>query len=213
MHSRSSATTEIAVTSGPIRRSVDISWMAPAVRKPEDPSWDRPSHIPAEPREIDARLYMFALCKHLQTICLNRRGIDCLFDADSVGRLSETVCRMLGLMVCELVEDVVKGWSPEISGEMITVTLRRRGTTCLCTVSHRGLADARAQPQPGLQRVQSLARHLPGCCMVRPMTDGRMVAIMFDVHLVERCIPAAIRRYRAGEAWHRAAGHSPAVPE
>src|SRR5882724_9895421 len=56
---------------------------------------------------IDPRLYIFSLCKELETTCLDRRGIDCLIDVDA-GRLPEAICRMLGLIVCALVEDAIE---------------------------------------------------------------------------------------------------------
>jgi hypothetical protein len=151
---------------------------------------------PVKPREIDANLYMFALCKHLQTICVDRHAIHCLIDADALRKLPEAVCRMLGLMVAELVTDADQCSRPEITSAPITVTLRRQGTVCLCTVSSECLADSYGCAQHGLRRLVRLATELRGGCIVRRMLEPGMIAIIFDIDLVERCFPAAIRRYR-----------------
>jgi hypothetical protein len=47
----------------------------------------------------------------------------------------------------------------------------------------------------------------------RPMPDCATTAILFDVHLVKWCFPAAIRRHRRGEVWRRAGGRGPSVLE
>lgn len=213
MRSRSSATTEITVIPQSTRRSVDISPLAPVSRGGLAGSGDRSSlatpRIALQPKEIDACLFMFAVCKHLQMTCLDERGIDCLLDADGTGRLPEVVCRMLGLMVCELVQDASVCSQPETAGRAVTVILRRRGTTCLCTISRQGFDGTSEGMQPGLQRVRSLVRDLGSSCMIRLMPDRGTAAIMFDVPLVARCLPEAIWRYRAREAWRRAVRHPP----
>ena len=150
-------------------------------------SWLRPqSRDGSEPREIDACVYLLTLCRHLQVACLEPNGIECLFDADGAGSLPDTICRMLGFMVSELVADSVDGRPRAASGGTIAVTLRRRGTTCLCTISCRGSAIPGDRPRPGLERVQSLAAKLGGSCMVRSMPDRGMIAIMFNARSVER---------------------------
>jgi hypothetical protein len=168
------------------------------------------SRFADEPEEVDARLYLFGLCKPLQTTCLDRRGIDCLIDGDDAGRLPETVCRMLGIMVCELVKDASER---TIAPRTVMVTLSRRGALCLCMISRQGLADSYADTQPGLQRVLQLAAELDGGCMIRSMPERGTIAIMFDARVVEPRLPAAIRRYRAGAARGRAVEPISAVPE
>ena len=153
-------------------------------------------HLAPHSSEIDARLYMHALCRHLQTIYLDRRGIRCLLEADTVDKLPETACRMLGSMVSGLFIDAGDCSQTETTRAPITVTLHRRGTTCLCTISHGYLADSYACVQPGLRRLLRLATELRAACMVRWVPERGMIAIIFDVDLVERCFPAAIRRYR-----------------
>lgn len=203
MHSRSSTTTDVPVMSPSTRRPIDISSVAPTVRGALAPSTNRSSravpYAAAGPGEIDASLYLFALCRQLQTIYL-RRGIDCLLDADGAGRLPEAACRMLGAMVCELVKDAGARSQPETARRTVTVTLLRRGTTCLCTISGQGRTGSYECAQPGLQRVRQLAAELPGSCMIRSMPDRGITAIMFDAHSVGRCSPAAIWRHRATAA-------------
>jgi hypothetical protein len=157
-------------------------------------------------REVDACLYMFGLCKQLQMTCLARRRIDCLVDTAGAGRLPETVCRMLGLMVCELVEDVSDRTPREIAPRAITVMLRRRGAVCLCAISGEGCVGAYADAKLGLRRVRRLAAELHGACMVRSMPERGTIAIMFDARSVEPHLPAAIRRYRADVARRPVAG-------
>jgi hypothetical protein len=177
------------VTTRPMRSSVDASLVAQPAGKAVAPSgarsWRTIPLVASEPREIDACLHMFALCKLLQMTCLDRVRVDYLADGERVGRLPDAVCRILGLMVCELVKDA--------SGRFrrIAVTLRRRGTTCLCTISCQDRREQYEDAQPGLQRVLQLATELRGC-MIRPMSDRGITAIMFDVHLVEQNLPAAI---------------------
>ena len=215
MRSDSSFTSEIIATPQQTRRSVDTSSIPSAVHRAVVGSLDNSLHATPRPApkssEIDACLYMFALCKHLQTICLDRRGIHCVVDADDVGRLPEAVCRMLGFMVCELVDDASKCSEPEIAGRTITVTLRRRGTTCICTISHHCLAPSCVCAQPRLRRAERFAVELRGSCVVRPMPERGITCIMFDVDLAERCFPEAIYRYRVGEA--QAVQHHAVVPE
>lgn len=193
MRSRSSATPEIAVMFQSAWRPVDISSTRRAVSQSGD-------GLSRERGEIDASLYLFALCRHLQTIVLDRRDIDCLSDAEGAGRLPEAACRILGSMVCDLVQDASARSQPETARRTVTVTLRRRGTICLCTISGQGRTDSYEDAQPGLQRVRQLAAELRGSCMVRSMPDRGITAIMFDVHLVERCSQAAIWRHRAAAA-------------
>ncbi|HEX9461681.1 MAG TPA: hypothetical protein VGB82_03705 [Alphaproteobacteria bacterium] len=176
MRKKSSATRNLAVMPRPIQRWTGVA--------------------SGDAAEIDAGLYLFALCRHLQMTSLDRRGIDCRVDARDTGRFPASVCRMLGLVVSELVKDASAG-----SPKMITVTLRRRGTTCLCTVACQGLNESCAAATAGLQRVRDLAAELPGDCAVRPMPDRGLVAVMFDAGLVERDFPTAFWRYRANEAW------------
>jgi len=118
-------------------------------------------------------------------ISIDQRRIDCIFDADDVGRLPEAVCRALGSMVCELVNDDGECVCPEIAQEVVKVTLRRRGTTYLCTISRR-CADSRICAAPRLRRARQIASGWSGRCLVRPMPERRITAIMFDVDLDER---------------------------
>jgi len=166
--------------------------------------------LSSETDEVDAFLYIFGTCRQLQTTCLDRRGIDCLIDGENVGRLPETVCRMLGLIVCELVRDASER---AVAPRFITVMLRRRGAVCLCTISGQGAADPCADAKPGLRWVRQLAAELDGGCMIRSMPDRGIIAIMFNADLVEPRLPAAMRRYRAGTAERRASRKIPAVTE
>jgi two-component sensor histidine kinase len=132
-------------------------------------------------REIDASLYMFALCTHLQMIFLDRCGIHCVVDAGDAGRLPETICRMLGFIVRELVCDASRCSKPEMAGGTVSVILRRRETTCICTVSRHCLAPSCACAQPGLQRSERFAAEFSGSCVIRPMPDRGITCIVFDV--------------------------------
>ena len=145
--------------------------------------------LTAEPGEIDAELYLFALCGHLQMICLERLGIECILDSEGAGRLPKTVCRMLGLMVCELVNDAIGCRCPKTAHEAVKVTLRRRGTTCICTISRRCAASC-ACAKHGLRRARQLASELGDSCMVQAMPQRGITAIMFDIALVEQCFAA-----------------------
>ena len=151
----------------------------------------------ARESEVDACLYLFGLCKELQATHLDRRGIDCLIDGGNIGRLPEIVCRMLGLMVGELVRDASEC---RIAPRTLTLTLHRRGDICLCTISGQRVTDPHAGPQLGLKRAQQLAAELDGACMIRSMPERGAIGIMFDAYLAEPCLPAAICRYRAGTA-------------
>ena len=149
-----------------------------------------------KPREIDAQLYMFALCSHLQSIYLDRRGIRCLLDAATVGKLPEAVCRMLGSMVGGLLIDAGDCSRAETARVPITVTLGRRGTVGLCMISHECFTDTCACTQPGLRRLLRIAAEFRAACRVRWASEAGIIAIAFDIDLVERCFPTAIRRYR-----------------
>jgi hypothetical protein len=183
---------------GSVGESVDIYSIMPPVNGAWKSTRDGfVSQLAAKRSEIDADLYLFALCKHLQTIYLDRRGIGCVFDADGIGRLPETVCRMLGLMVRELVRDVADCCYPDTSQESIKVTLRRRGTTYLCAVSRR-CSGSCACARRGLRRVQQLASQLSDHYVVRSTPNRGITAILFDIDLVERSLPTPM--YRAQRA-------------
>jgi two-component sensor histidine kinase len=145
----------------------------------------------ANPREIDAELYLFSLCKQFQTVYLHPRGIGCVLDADGTGRLPETVCRTLGLMVRELLNDAAECAYPKPSQDTVTVTLRRRGTTYLCAVSNP-CGESCACKRHGLRRAQQLASQLSDRCVIRAMPDRGITAIMFDIDLSEQCFAEPI---------------------
>jgi hypothetical protein len=216
MRTRSSGRSEIPVISPSTWRPVDISSGAPTARGAfgsMNGSSGAIRYAAEEPREMEASLYLFALCRQLQTIYLARRGIDFVLDAAGAGRLPEATCRMLGSMLYELVRDAGSRSQPETARRTVSVTLRRRGTICLCTISGQGDMDPAGDAQPGLQRARGLALELGGSCMVRAMPDRGVTAIMFDVLFVERRFPAAIRRRRASDVWRRAGGHPQTVLE
>jgi len=193
---------DIVVISGPIPRSP-----ASPAASVCDFARDIP-RVAQESEEVDACSYIFRLCKELQPTYLDRRGIDCLIDIDA-GRLPEIVCRMLGLMVCELIKDASES---TIAPRTLRVALRRRGDVCLCTISGQGAPDACTDPKPGLRQVRQLSAELDGGCMIKSMPDRGTVAIMFDARFVEPLLPAAIRRYRAGATGRSADGNIPASP-
>ena len=176
--------------SGPSRKLVDPPTIALAAREATvyrgDDELRALPHAAAEPREIDACVYLLTLCRHLQATYLEPKGIECLFDADDAGSLPDAVCHMLGFMVSELVADSISDRPRAASGGAIALSLRRRGATCLCTVSCRGGPIPLDRPRPGLERVQSLAAELGGSCMVRSMPSRGMTAIMFDSRSVNR---------------------------
>lgn len=162
---------------------------------------------------IDADLYVFALCRQLQMTCLDRSDIDCRVDVKGVGRLPISACRLLGLVVTELVNGA-SGCSPlEATPREIAVTVRRRGTTCLCTVACRGLEGACLDGQRGVQRLHHLVAEFDGGCAVRAMPERGLIAVMLDAAAVERQFPGAVWRYRAGEALRAARHRSPNLVE
>jgi hypothetical protein len=201
---------------GSIRKSVGISEVTAAAERAGPSSRGNSFRVvrqlAAEPSEIDADLYLFALCTHLQSICLDRHGIGCILDADGAGRLPEAVCRMLGAMVCELINDAGECTHNQTAERMVRVTLRRRGTACLCTVS-RWCGDSCACEKPGLQRAWELASELNDGCKVRPMPDLGLTAIMFDLNLVGGSLAAQIWPYRKEQASQFDGRLSPIVVE
>jgi hypothetical protein len=188
---------------GSIRESVGISEVTTAAERAGPPSSRGKSfrfvtQLAAEPSKIDADLYLFALCAHLQSICLDRHGIGCILDADGAGRLPEAVCRILGAMVCELINDAGVCTCNQTAERTVRVTLRRRGTACLCTVSR--CSDSCPCEKPGLWRARELASELNDGCSVRPVPDHGLTAIMFDLDLVEGSLAAQIWPYRREQA-------------
>ncbi|MET1029110.1 MAG: hypothetical protein ABWY00_18215 [Dongiaceae bacterium] len=170
-------------------------------------SLDRPPRavpqLALEPKEIDAGLYLFALCKYFQISRLKGQHLDCRMDGEGVGKLPEAVCRLLGLMVCEL---IAAGYVTGNAPQAIAVTLRKRGATCLCVVSSpgrtdQGLAGYDRNMAPALRRVRQLAAELSGGCLVRSIPDRGLTAIMVDIPSVEDGSPA-IARHRMGEMRH-----------
>jgi len=173
-----------------------------------------PQPIPAPaPAEIDACLYLFALCKYFQMTRLKGQRLDCRVDGEGVGKLPEAVCRLLGLMVCELIKagGAATAASPTTSRK-VAVTLRKRGTTCLCLIAGpaptgRDLAGSgnpapQADPAPGLQRVRQLAGELSAGCLVRAMPERGLTAILLDIRSVDGRLPTAISRHRSGDVRH-----------
>ncbi len=162
------------------------------------PSWNsepvRPRGVRrpmSEPRDIDASLYVFALCRQLQMTVLDRRGIDCMVDVEGTGRLPTAACRFLGRVVTELVTGASGGEVLGTTPPAVVVSLRRRGATCLCTVGCRGLQSRYPD------RLHRVAADLQGRCMVRAMPERDLVAVMFDI--------AAIGSTVSDELWRRRA--------
>jgi hypothetical protein len=195
MRSRSFAANEATVIDPPVP-----NWADPGSRDEIHLS----RFLRFAPPQIDAGLFMFALCKHLQMIYLDPRGIDFRLAADEGGRLPPAACRMLGFMVSEIVKDASECREAGIPRPAVNVTLHRRGTTYLFTISKRGLETRPESAQPGLLRVLDLARELPGHCLVRSMPARGTIALMFDADAIEQGFPAAIWRSRENEARHRA---------
>ena len=168
-----------------------------------------PQPIPAPaPAEIDACLYLFALCKYFQMTRLKGQRLDCRVDGEGVGKLPEAVCRLLGLMVCELIKagGAATAASPTTSRN-VAVTLRKRGATCLCVIAGptptgRDLAASQRDPAPGLQRVRQLAGELSAGCLVRAMPGRGLTAILLDIRSVDGRLPTAISRHRSGDVRH-----------
>jgi len=174
-----------------------------------------PQPIPAPaPAGIDACLYLFALCKYFQMTRLKEQRLDCRVDGEGVGKLPEAVCRLLGLMVCELIKAGGAAASPTTSRD-VAVTLRKRGATCLCVIAGattptgRDLAASQgddpapqADPAPGLQRVRQLAGELSADCLVRAMPERGLTAILLDIRSVDGRLPTAISRHRSGDVRH-----------
>lgn len=188
-------------------------WITPRPRRSPARTAELRFAAPAREPAIDANLYVFALCRQLQLTRLDRRHIDCRVDVDGVGQLPTSACRLLGLAVTELVSGASECSSLETAPREITVTVRRRGTTCLCTVACRGLEGACRDEQLGVQRAHNLAAEFDGGCTVRAMPERELVAVMFDAASVERQFPGAIWRYRAAEAWRTGRRRSPSLLE
>jgi hypothetical protein len=212
MPSRCIIAPEIGAFGPPTPRAVDTlpdrSFARPPVFRCDGRAAGTAQDAAGEKREIDARLYLFTLCEELQAVCLDRRNIDCLLDAEGVGRLSDVVCHMLGLIVRELVECATARARPQTPANTVTVTLRRREATCLCTVSCPGFAFPDRDVALGLERVQRFAAEFGGGWMVRCIPDRRLAAIMFDAHAAEHGAPAAIRRSSIDDAWSRSVAQS-----
>jgi two-component sensor histidine kinase len=186
-------------------------WITPRPRRLSARTTELRSAGSARESAIDADLYVFALCRQLQMTCLDRRDIDCRVDVEDVGRLPTSACRLLGLVVTELVNGASECSSLETMRREIAVTVRRRGTTCLCTVACRGLEDACRDEQLGVQRAHHLAAEFDGGCTVQAMPERGLVAVMFDAASVERQFSGAIWRYRAAKAWGAARHRSPSM--
>lgn len=161
----------------------------------------RPMH---GPRDIDASLYVLALCRQLQMTVLDPRGIDCMIDVEGVGRLPISACRFLGRVVTALVTTAGASAKLGTSASAVIVSLRRRGTTCLCTVGCRGLGDLCAATSGSLARISQLAEGLKTRCAVRLMPEGNMVAVMFDAASADRAASETLWQERADKASHLA---------
>lgn len=140
---------------------------------------------------IDANLYLFALCRQLQIVCLDSRGIDCLVDVEDAGRLPEDACRLLGSIVSQVVAAASRSAPVEARPHRIAVTVRRHGTTCVCAIAFQGLAD----PCAAADRLSHLPADLEHGLLVRILPEHGVVAVMFDAARVVPGISALPSRF------------------
>ena len=152
-----------------------------------------------EPIRIDAAVYLNAVCKLLNSTSIKFAGIQCVVDDQGIGMLSEAICRLLGLIVCQILS-AAEHFSEKAMQSPIRISLRRRGTTVLCGISSPALAEPRLCDAPGLRRVQQVAAGLEISCMLRLMPERELIAIMLDIEGVGSRIPGVVDAYRSVQA-------------
>ena len=152
-----------------------------------------------EPMRIDAAVYMNAVCKLLKATSLSLSGIQWAVDDQGIGMLPEAICRLLGLMVCQII-GAAAYFPKKAMQSPIRISLRRRGSIVLCGISSPALAEPSLCDAPGLQRVQQVVAGLRIGCMLRLIPERGLLAIMLDIEGVGSRIPAVVAAYRSVQA-------------
>ena len=155
------------------------------------------------PRRIDAGIYLNAICKLMQSAAPAYAEIQCVVEDYDTAMLSESICRLLGLVLCELIR--AASAATKGSQVQIRVALRRRGAIAFCGMSTHQLAEASFCAKPGLLCIEHMSAGLGNSGLVRVIREQSLIGIMLDTDSAERSIPAAISAYRFARESYRSA--------
>jgi hypothetical protein len=161
-------------------------------------SWPDATYYEArEPRRLDAALYLNALCK----LCLDAghdgQKIAYMVEDDGGATLPEPVCRMLGMIVCELLGSI-SVYAPQTANALpIRIVLRRRGRAVLCAIFSDVVRRAGPCVPASLPRRGKFADMLGKSCALRRMPERGLIAVLLDVEKAGRHVGATIAGYRA----------------
>ncbi|HEY4918508.1 MAG TPA: sensor histidine kinase [Xanthobacteraceae bacterium] len=120
----------------------------------------RALQMPTEHAEIDASAFLRGLCAAISRSKLADLGIEMSF-VDRPLRMDSRRCWLLGLVVCELVNNAARHAFNGAAGT-IRVELRLRGSFVECSVSDNGRSSAPIRPGRGFAIVEALAETLDG---------------------------------------------------
>ena len=121
---------------------------------------------------IDAALYLNAVCKTLQSVSPDCGPIDYVTGQSAVGMLPEPFCRLLGLVVCELISGVADA-SPRRSARPmpIRVVLLQRSTFVMCAISGHSLSETKFCASSGLECAKQMTAGLQESCNLHFMPE------------------------------------------
>ena len=149
---------------------------------------------------LSAGLHLKTVCRLFQIASADSVAADCVVDDDGVPLQSEAVCRVLGLVVGELISNAKSCVPVATLPQPISIVLRQRGAVLLCVFESDWLTESGSCVPSGLPCTERMVLALGSSCVVRLMPDRALTAILLDTEVAEQRIPAAVAAYRAARA-------------
>jgi hypothetical protein len=153
---------------------------------------------------IDPALYLNAVCKILQSISPDCGPIEYFSGRSAVGMLPERFCRLLGLLVCELISGVADAGVRRSARPMpIRVMLLQRSTFVMCVICSPSLSETKFCASSGFECVNEMTAKLQESCTLSFMPEQGLVAVILDTEKAGLRASMAISAYRLAK--HEAA--------
>jgi two-component sensor histidine kinase len=129
---------------------------------------------------IDATAYLRRLCQAISHSKLESKGIELLL-ADYPFEMSSERCRLLGMIVSELITNAARHAFRGDPGS-ICVELLPSGTSAECRVTDDGTSDANIRPGQGFKIINALTESLHGTIDLQFGPQGSKAVLIFPLH-------------------------------
>jgi two-component sensor histidine kinase len=145
----------------------------------------RALRMPDQGRLTDAARYLQQVCFSITKYRLDRRAIRVLFSADDL-QLEGERCWKLGLIVCELLNNVARHAQFDARHPELRVELMLAGNVLKCKVADNGSAPEPIRRGRGLAIIGDLASSLGGRVHTTCAAEGSSVLLTFPLTEVEQ---------------------------